>query len=245
MGSLLTTQSAFALLTLTILEIVLGVDNVVFIAIITHALPEERQESARRVGLLLALAGRVVMVLGISWLLRFEKPLFVAFGHPTSVTDLVLVGGGLFLLYKAVTEIYKTTELAEEEKAEQRERASFGMVVAQIMVIDMIFAIDSVLTAVGLTKVVVLIVIAMTIAIGVMIFYSGPLARFIHHHPSVKLLALAFLVLIGMLLFADGLGQHMPRGYVYSAILFSLGVEALNLRRKHNLQEKGLLPAEE
>ena len=238
MAELLTAQSLVILATLTILEIVLGIDNVIFIAIITQSLPEDKQERARKVGLMLALAGRIIMVLGISWLLRLDETLFTIGGIEFSTTDLVLIGGGLFLLYKAVTEIYKTTELVEEDHAASRARTSMSGVVVQIALIDMIFAIDSVLTAVGLTDQIILIIIAMTIAILVMMYYSGPLSKFIHEHPSVKVLALSFLVLIGVLLLADGFGRHVPRAYVYFAIMFSLAVELLNFRRQRNLQAK-------
>jgi predicted tellurium resistance membrane protein TerC len=179
------------------------------------------------------------MVLGVAWLLGLDRTLFEILGHGFSVKDLILVTGGLFLVYKAVTEIYKTTELTEEEKEEAR-NATAGMVgvVLQIAVIDMIFAIDSVLTAVGMTSQVALIIIAMTIAVLVMMFYSGPMARFIGGHPSVKMLALAFLVLVGVLMLADGFGAHVDRNYVYFAILFSLAVEALNFRRQANQRSR-------
>ncbi len=226
-----------ALFTLTILEIVLGVDNVIFIAIITGGLPEDKREVAQKLGLALALIGRIGLVLGISWLLALHEPAFTLLGHGFSWADLILIGGGLFLLYKATTEIFKTTELKEEDH-HAAAKASFGAVVMQIVVIDVIFALDSVLTAVGLTKETLLIIIAMTIAIGVMMFFATPMSRFIHKHPSLKVLALAFLVLVGVMLFMDGFGQHIERGFVYFAILFSLGVEALNFRRLSNEQRQ-------
>jgi len=239
MPELFTLTSLVALITLTILEIVLGVDNIIFIAIVTECLPKEKRAKARSLGLALALVGRIAMVLGVSWLLRLDRGLFGALGHSFSVKDLILLAGGLFLMYKAVTEVYKTTELKEEEAAPQAESASnmIGAIV-QIMIIDMVFAIDSVLTAVGLTSQVVLIIIAMTIAIVVMMLYAGKLADFIHEHPSVKVLALAFLVLVGVLLVSDSFGQEVDRSYVYFAILFSLGVEALNFRRQRNAARK-------
>jgi predicted tellurium resistance membrane protein TerC len=227
-----------ALLTLTILEIVLGIDNVIFIAIVTEGLPESSRVKAQRVGLGLALFGRVALVLGISLLLRLEEPLFHALEHDFSVSDFVLIGGGLFLLYKATREIFNTTELKEEHAEEARERTSFMGVIALILVIDMIFAIDSVLTAVGLTEEILIIVIAIAIAILIMMFYAAPLSRFISKHPSVKLLALSFLLLVGVMLFLDGFGRHIDRAYVYFAILFALGVEALNFRRQRNLEER-------
>ncbi len=237
MADLFTLQNLVALGTLTILEIVLGVDNIIFLAIVTQDIPRERQPMVRRLGLSLALIGRVGMVLGMSWLLGLETELFTLFGHTFSAKDVILLGGGLFLTYKAVTEIYKTTELREDtEQAEAKpSRGTLAGVVVQIVIVDMIFAIDSVLTAVGLTQEIVLIIIAMTIAILVMMFFADPLSNFIQGHPSLKVLALAFLVLVGVLLISDGFGEEINRNYVYFAILFSLGVEALNFRRQANL----------
>ncbi len=242
MAELLTVQSLVALVTLTILEIVLGVDNIIFLAIVTAGLPAEKQPFARKLGLTLALVGRIVMVLGISWLLKLDTELFTIGQHSFTAEELILLGGGIFLVYKAVTEIYKTTELKEEEpeEAKQVSAGSMAGVIAQIVVVDMIFAIDSVLTAVGLTQQVVLIIIAMTIAILVMMFFAEPLSNFIHEHPSLKMLALSFLVLVGVLLISDGFGEEINRSYVYFAIIFSLGVEALNFRRQANLQRQKL-----
>jgi len=240
MAELLTVPNLVALLTLTILEIVLGVDNIIFLAIVTQNVPKEKQEFVRRLGLGLALIGRIVMVLGISWLLTLDTTLFTIAGHEFSAKDVILLAGGLFLTYKATTEIFKSTELKGEEGAGpvKPSKASMAGVVAQIVVVDMVFAIDSVLTAVGLTQQYILIIIAMTIAIVAMMFFATPLADFIHEHPSVKMLALAFLVLIGVLLIAEGMGEEIDRNYVYFAILFSLGVEALNFRRQANLQRQ-------
>ena len=239
MEALFDPVNLLALFTLTLLEIVLGIDNVIFIAIITNTLPPERRNLARRLGLGLALIGRVAMVIGVSWLLGLERPLFTAFEHEITIAGLILIGGGLFLLYKSVREIFNTTELREEEHGELRSRTSVTSVIAQIVVIDMIFAIDSVLTAVGLTGEVVLIVIAIGIAIGVMMFYAGPVSDFIGKHPSLKLLALAFLVLIGVMLILEGVGEPVSRTTVYVAILFALGVEYLNFRRHKNLERRG------
>jgi predicted tellurium resistance membrane protein TerC len=241
MAELLTVQNAVALLTLTVLEIVLGVDNIIFLAIVTQDVPKDRQNFVRRLGLGLALIGRIGMVLGVTWLLGLETTLFSLLGHDFSIKDIILLAGGLFLTYKAVTEIYKTTELREEGEAEEERPLSKGSmagVIAQIVVVDMIFAIDSVLTAVGLTSETTLIIIAMTIAIGVMMFFATPLSDFIHKHPSLKVLALAFLVLVGVLLLAESFGQEIDRNYVYFSILFALAIEALNFRRQANLQKK-------
>ena len=239
MDALLDPVNLLALLTLTLLEIVLGIDNVVFIAIITDSLPAERRNFARRLGLGLALFGRVAMVLGVSWLLTLEHPLFTVLEHEITFSGLILLGGGLFLLYKAVREIFNVTELHEAEHGEVKPRTSIAAVIAQIVVIDMIFAIDSVLTAVGMTTEVVLIIAAIAIAIGVMMFYAGPVAEFISKHASVKLLALAFLVLIGVMLILEGVGEPIERTTVYVAILFAVGVEYLNFRRRRNLQRGG------
>ena len=240
MAELLTAQSLVALLTLTILEVVLGVDNIIFLAIVTAALPKDKQPFARKLGLGLALLGRIVMVLGITWLMHLsETELFATGGQSFTAEELILLGGGIFLVYKAVTEIYKTTELKEgEAPAVKPTKGSMAAVIAQIVIVDMVFAVDSVLTAVGLTDQVVLIIIAMTIAIISMMFFADPLSNYIEKHPSLKVLALAFLVLVGVLLIADGFGEEIERNYVYFAILFSLGVEALNFRRQANLQRE-------
>jgi len=241
MAELFTPEALVALFTLTVLEVVLGVDNIIFLAIVTQRVPKEKQDKVRKLGLSLALVGRIVMVLGLAWLLGLDKPLFTLFAHDFSAKDLILLAGGLFLTYKAVTEIYKSTEVREEAEhglAKPSKGSMFG-VVLQIMIVDMVFAIDSVLTAVGLTQLYVVIIIAMTIAIAVMMFFAGPLADFIEKHPSLKMLALSFLVLVGVLLLADGFGEEINRNYVYFAIVFSLGVEALNFRRQKNLERKG------
>lgn len=238
MDVLLAPGSLAALLTLTILEIVLGIDNVIFIAIITSALPLERQRTARIIGLTLALVGRIAMVVGVSWLIGLDQTLFAVLDHDVSVSGLILISGGLFLIYKATKEIFVTTELREETHGTRRRAGSMVAVIGLIAVIDMIFAIDSVLTAVGMTSEILLIVIAMTIAIVVMMFYSGQVSRFIQRHVSVKILALSFLVVIGVMLVAEGVGEEVDRTVVYFAILFSLAVEYLNFRRRRNLERR-------
>jgi len=243
MAELFTVQSLIILVTLTVLELVLGIDNIIFLAIVTQDVPEEKRDFTRKLGLGLALIGRIAMVIGLSWLLGLDQELFTIMGHAFSAKDVILLAGGLFLTYKAVTEIYKETELKELqdlEEAPKPSKTSMAGVILQIVVVDMVFAIDSVLTAVGLTQQYVLIIIAMTIAIVAMMFFAGPLAAFIHKHPSLKILALSFLVLVGVLLIADGFGEEIDRNYVYFAILFSLGVEALNFRRQANLQNQKL-----
>ncbi len=240
MAEIFTPENLVALITLTILELVLGVDNVIFLAIVTQDVPLEKRDRIRKLGLGLALIGRIIMVLGISWLLGLDETLFTLMGHAFSIKDVILLSGGLFLTYKAVTEIYKATELKEEEDEAPAKPTVAGMagVVTQIVVVDMVFAIDSVLTAVGLTSETWIIIVAMTIAIVSMMFYAGTLADFIEKHPSLKMLALSFLVLVGVLLIADAFGEELDRNYVYFAILFSLGVEALNFRRQANLERE-------
>lgn len=238
MDVLLEPNSLAALLTLTILEIVLGIDNVIFIAIITAALPVERQRLARIIGLTLALMGRIAMVVGVSWLIGLDETLFTVLEHDVSISGLILIAGGLFLIYKATKEIFITTELREEKHGTRRKAGSMIAVIGMIAVIDMIFAVDSVLTAVGMTSEILLIIVAMTIAILVMMFYSGQVSRFIHTHVSVKILALSFLVVIGVMLVAEGVGEEVDRTVVYFAILFSLAVEYLNFRRRRNLERR-------
>jgi len=240
MGSIFTPENLIALFTLTVLELVLGVDNIIFLAIVTQNVPGEQRGMVRKLGLSLAWIGRIVMVLGVTWLLGLDQTLFTVLGHGFSIKDVILLAGGLFLTYKAVTEIYKATELKEDEQDAERiakpSAAGLASVIAQVVVIDMVFAIDSVLTAVGLTSETWIIIVAMTIAITAMMFFAGPLAEFIERHPSIKMLALTFLVLVGVLLIADSFGEELDRNYVYFAIIFSLGVEALNFRRQANLE---------
>jgi len=243
MGAVFTPENLIALFTLTVLELVLGVDNIIFLAIVTQDVPLDKRNMVRKIGLALAWIGRIVMVLGVTWLLGLDQTLFTLMGHAFSIKDVILLAGGLFLTYKAVTEIYKTTELkeAEEEAAHAAKPSAAGLagVIAQVVAIDMVFAIDSVLTAVGLTSETWIIIVAMSIAILAMMFFATPLADFIEKHPSIKMLALTFLVLVGVLLIGEGFGQEFDRNYVYFAIIFSLGVEALNFRRQANLEKKG------
>ncbi|HZW10487.1 MAG TPA: TerC family protein [Phycisphaerales bacterium] len=226
-----------ALATLTLLEVVLGIDNVVFLAILTNKLDPKQQKLARRIGLGLALAARVLLLLAIGWLMTLTKPLFAILGHEFSGKDLILLFGGLFLLTKATIEIYHNVEGDQHHGAlQKRAYASFGIVVAQIVMMDVIFSLDSVITAVGMTQNIPIMIVAVMIAIGIMLAFAGPISNFIEKHPSLKILALAFLVLIGVLLAADGLGQHMPRGYVYAAMAFSVFVELLQMRQGNKKQ---------
>jgi predicted tellurium resistance membrane protein TerC len=217
-----------SLVTLTVLEIVLGVDNLVFISVTAARLPRERQALARRLGLLLALATRILLLLGITWVARLAEPLFTIFDQTVSWRDLVLFAGGLFLLYKGTVEIHGTVEGADEAPRAAL-AATFGAVVVQIALLDIVFSFDSVITAVGMTSEIPIMVAAIVIAIAVMLFAAGPVGAFIDRHPTVKMLAFAFLLLIGVALVADGLHFHIPRGYLYFAVGFSIFVESLNL----------------
>lgn len=217
-----------SLLTLTALEIVLGIDNLVFIAIIAGRLPPERQDSARQLGLALALITRLALLASIVWIIGLTRPLFEVFGHAVSWRDIILIAGGFFLLYKGTREIHHRLEGDAAPEAENTARASFAGVIAQIMLLDMVFSLDSVITAVGMASELWVMAAAIIIAVAIMLAASGPLAAFVDRHPTVKMLALSFLLLIGMALVADGVGFHLPKGYIYAAIGFSVGVEVLN-----------------
>jgi predicted tellurium resistance membrane protein TerC len=218
---------AFA--TLTALEIVLGVDNVVFISILADKLPPEQRRKARRVGLGLAMLIRIALVASVAWIVGLTEPVFRAFGHDVSWRDIVLILGGLFLLGKATHEIHGALEGASGHAA-ARVRASFTSVIVQVLLLDIVFSIDSVITAVGLTDIIPVMVAAIVVAVAVMMFAAGPIGEFVSRHPTVKMLALSFLIMIGGLLVAEGFGQHIPHGYVYFAMAFALGVEMLNMR---------------
>jgi len=218
-----------SLLTLTALEVVLGIDNLVFLSIMTGKLPAERRPLARRLGLGLALVMRVLLLLAISWLVKLEANLFTVLGEDISGRDLVLIAGGLFLVGKATHEIFDRLEV-DHSRSGRPVRASFAAVVTQIALLDLVFSIDSVITAVGMARALSVMVAAVVIAVLVMLVFAGSISGFIERHPSLKILALAFLILIGVVLVADGMGQHIPKGYVYFAMAFSLGVEILNLK---------------
>ena len=231
MLELLTDPAAWAsLLTLTLLEVVLGVDNVIFLSIVTSRLPTAQQPRARRIGLILALAGRVVLLLALGWLIGLTAPLLSFLGIELSWRDLILAVGGLFLIYKATTEIHV---MLEGESAGghggKPGSAVFAAVLVQIFLLDLVFSLDSVLTAIGMADEIVIMVAAVTIAIGVMIIAAEPLSAFVQRHPTVKMLALSFLLLIGVALIADGFEFHIPRGYLYFGVAFATAIEILNL----------------
>ncbi|WP_022836086.1 TerC family protein [Salisaeta longa] len=222
-------EAWIALGTLTILEIVLGIDNIVFISILSNKLPEDQQALARRVGLIAALVGRVALLLAVGWIMGLTKPLFALFEHAFSGRDLILVTGGLFLIGKSTHEIHGKLE-GDDEHDTASAQATFASVVAQIFVLDVVFSLDSVITAVGMAKDIAVMIIAVTIAIGIMMLSAARISSFIDKHPTVKMLALSFLLLIGVTLMAEGFGTHVAKGYIYSAMGFSLLVEMLNLR---------------
>ncbi|MHB1260725.1 MAG: TerC family protein [Thermoplasmatota archaeon] len=218
-----------AFVTLTALEIVLGVDNVVFISILADKLPPAERAKARRLGLGLAMFIRIALVMSVAWIVGLTEPVFTLFDHGVSWRDLVLIIGGLFLLAKATHEIHGSLEGAQGH-TNAKVRASFAAVIVQVLLLDIVFSIDSVITAVGLTDIIPVMVAAVVIAVAVMMFAAGPIGNFVSKHPTVKMLALSFLILIGALLVAEGFGQHIPHGYVYFAMAFALGVEMLNMR---------------
>ncbi len=223
-------QAWVGLLTLTVMEVVLGIDNIIFISILSGRLPRQVQPRARRVGLMGAFGTRLLLLLGMAWIVRLTAPLFEVLGHPVSGRDLILLGGGLFLIGKATFEIHGKLEGEEHERRAGRAATSFGVVILQIMVLDLIFSLDSVITAVGMVQQVSLMVAANLVALGIMLLAAEPISGFVSRHPTVKMLALAFLILIGTNLVAEGAGVHVPKGYTYFAMGFSVFVEMLNLR---------------
>jgi predicted tellurium resistance membrane protein TerC len=226
----LTSDGLVALATLAALEIVLGVDNLVFIAIVSSRLPPAQQPLARKVGLAMALITRVLLLLTLSWIMGLTQPLFSILGVDVSGRSIILFAGGLFLIAKATYEIYDKVELSHEESRAQAAGRSFGGVVVQIMILDIVFSLDSVITAVGMVDEIAIMIVAIVLAMIVMLLAMERVSGFVEAHPSVKLLALAFLILIGVILVADAFGHHVPKGYIYFSMAFSLGVELLNLR---------------
>jgi len=221
-----------ALATLTLLEIVLGIDNIVFISVLVGRLPEAQRQRARVIGLALAMGTRILLLLVITWIMRLEAVLFSVLDVDVTGRGLILIGGGLFLIGKATVEIHHSLEGGEEGSHAARAAAGFSGVLVQIALIDIVFSLDSVITAVGMAEHVPVMIAAIVIAIGVMMFAAGPIGRFVDTHPTVKMLALAFLVLIGVVLIAEGVELHIPKGYIYFAMFFSLSVEMLNLRMR-------------
>jgi predicted tellurium resistance membrane protein TerC len=234
-----TAENMAALMTLTVLEVVLGIDNVVFIAILAAKLPPEQQARARKIGLMLAMGVRILLLLSISWIMGLSEPLFSVFNHTVSGRDLVLLLGGAFLIYKATHEMHDKLE-GSKETIHQPAAAKFGSVITQIILLDIVFSLDSVITAVGMVKEnelhpwqpMLIMITAIVVAVGTMLVFSGKIASFIERHPTTKMLALSFLLMIGLVLVAEGFHQHIEKGYVYSAMAFSVFVELINLRSK-------------
>lgn len=226
-----------ALVTLTVLEIVLGIDNIIFLTLLVGKLPEHKRGFARQFGLLAAMGTRILLLLSVAWLAKLVEPLFEVMGHAVSGRDLVLLLGGLFLIYKAVSEIHGSLEGGDDLHAPKHVANLLPLVVIQIALIDIVFSLDSVITAVGLARDVPVMVAAIVIAIGVMMFAAKPIGEFVEAHPTIKMLALSFLVLVGVALVAEGMGEEIPKGYLYFSMAFSFVVEMLNLRLRKRTKE--------
>jgi len=236
-------ENLIALLTLTLLEIVLGIDNVVFISILADKLPEHQRARARRLGLALALITRVLLLLSLSWVIRLTEPLFTVIGQEISGRDLILIGGGLFLLGKATYEIHENLE-GEEGHSSAKARATFAGVIVQILLLDIVFSLDSVITAVGMVDEIIVMIIAVIIAVVIMLVSAEAISGFVNRHPTLKMLALSFLLLIGLALLLEGFEQHVPKGYIYFAMGFSVFVEFLNIRVRRRRERAARRPVE-
>lgn len=233
--ALATPEAVIAVLTLTALEIVLGIDNIVFISVLTGRLPPELRPRARRTGLLLAMAMRILLLLSVSWIMSLTRPLLEIAGFGLTGQRLILLAGGAFLLYKSVKEIHHKVEGVDQQHAGGAAvKATMGAVLVQIALVDLVFSLDSVITAVGMTTSIPAMIIAVVASVLVMMWAAGPISDFVERHPAVKILALAFLILIGVMLIAEGLGQHMQKGYIYFAMAFALAVELLQIRMARN-----------
>ena len=230
MTEIFTADNLIALATLSLLEIVLGIDNIVFLSILSAKLPVEQRAKGRRVGLALAMLMRIALLLSLSWVMRLVQPFFALFGHSFSGKDLILLGGGLFLIGKATFEIHERLEGPEHGPELGQQGASFGRVIVQIMLLDIVFSLDSVITAVGMAKALWVMIAAIVLAVGVMMLFANAVGNFVERHPTIKMLALSFLILIGVMLVAESMGKEVEKGYVYFAMAFSLGVELLNLK---------------
>ncbi len=224
-------QTWIAFATLTALELVLGIDNIIFISILVDKLPQERREIARRIGLFMAMFMRIGLLLILAWVVGLVEPLFTVFGQTFSGRDLILVFGGLFLLWKSTSEIHDSFGVSTDRK-NQPVAATFTSVILQIMVIDMVFSLDSIITAVGMVDEVEIMIAAVIFSVAIMLVFAGQIGRFVSGNPTIKMLALSFLVVVGVVLIAEGFGNHVPKGYIYFAMAFSLGVEMLNIRAR-------------
>ena len=230
MTGLFEVDALIALVTLTALEIVLGIDNIIFISILASRLPVEQQARARTLGLGVAMVTRVLLLLSLTWVMKLTAPLFAVLGHTVSGRDLILIGGGLFLLAKSTLEIHHKLEGDDESHSAAKAVASFTGVTIQIMILDLVFSLDSVITSIGMTDNVPVMIIAIVLAVGFMMIAAGAVSRFVDNHPTVKILALSFLILVGVALIGEGLHFHIPKGYIYFAMAFSIAVEMVNLR---------------
>jgi len=225
-----------ALATLTALEIVLGVDNIIFISILCGRLPERERAKARSIGLILAMLTRLGLLFSLTWVMTLTAPLFSMFGKAVSGRDVILIGGGLFLLWKSVHEIHNSLE-GEEEGQTAAAAATFGAVITQIAIVDIVFSLDSVITAVGMVQEIAVMVIAIMLSVGVMLFAAGPIGEFVDRHPTIKVLALSFLILVGVALIGEGWDLHIPKGYIYFAMAFAVAVEMLNIRMRARMRK--------
>jgi predicted tellurium resistance membrane protein TerC len=234
-----------ALVTLIVMEVVLGIDNLIFISILTNKLPEHQREKARKIGIGLALVMRLGLLGTVAWIVQLTEPVFEAFGQAFSWKDLILIAGGLFLVWKATKEIHHAVDPADsvEDAVAKSATAAFSSVIAQILVLDLVFSVDSIITAVGMTPHLPIMVVAVVFAVAVMLLAANPLANFINRNPTVVMLALSFLLMIGTTLIAEGMGFHVPKGYIYAAMAFSALVEVLNVfARNARLKKKGVAP---
>jgi predicted tellurium resistance membrane protein TerC len=224
-------QAWIAFATLTALELVLGIDNIIFISILVDKLPKEKREFARRIGLFMAMFMRIGLLLVLAWIVGLVTPLFSALGQEISGRDLILILGGLFLIWKSTSEIHQSLE-GEEAHASNKVATTFAAVILQIMIVDLVFSLDSIITAVGMVDDVKIMIAAVIASVALMMLFAGPIGRFVSDHPTIKMLALAFLVVVGVVLMAEGFDHKVPKGYVYFAMAFSLGVEMLNINMR-------------
>ena len=233
-------QAWIALLTLTALELVLGIDNIVFISILVDKLPAAQQRKARLIGLFLAMFMRVGLLLVLSWIIGLTAPLFSVMQQEISGRDLILIGGGLFLIWKSTAEIHQSLE-GEEGHTAAAVKASFAAVIVQVIIVDMVFSLDSIITAVGMVDELAVMIAAVIISVAMMMLFAGAIGRFVSNHPTIKMLALSFLVVVGVVLIAEGFDQHVPKGYVYFAMAFSVGVEMLNITMRRRSKKPAKL----
>jgi predicted tellurium resistance membrane protein TerC len=236
---LLSPEIWIAFFTLTALELVLGIDNIIFISILVDKLPKEKQELARRIGLFLAMFMRIALLLLLSWIVGLTEPVLTLFGYGVSGRDLILIAGGLFLIWKSTGEVHQLLE-GEEGSESAKVASSFAGVIAQIIVIDLVFSLDSIITAVGMVSELGVMIAAVVASVGLMMLFAKSIGEFVSNHPTIKMLALSFLVVVGVVLIADGFGHHVPKGYIYFAMAFSVGVEMLNIR----LRKKAAKPVD-